>query len=202
MTGLDKITQNIKNEVDSHISELLAKTHEEANAIQKEAEHIGAEQSAFIKQQAEKEAAAIRERAKSAAYLQKRRAILDAKQQIIAGIIKKAKESLYALPDKEYFELTLKMIRKYALPQNGDIIFSLADQKRLPENFEKTINSVLKEKGALLKISSKTRNIDGGFILTYSGIEENCSFEALFDAKYDILLDQVNKLLFLEADHD
>ena len=36
-----------------------------------------------------------------------------------------------------------------------------------------------------------------GFILTYDGIEENCSFNALFETNIEILQDQIQRLLFL-----
>lgn len=54
----------------------------------------------------------------------------------------------------------------------------------------------MEEKGAALKISRQTRKIDGGFVLVYGGIEENCSFEALFDAKHDELQDKVHGIVF------
>ena len=52
------------------------------------------------------------------------------------------------------------------------------------------------KKGGVLEISGETRNIDGGFILIYGGIEENCSIDAMFAEKRDELLDQVRKILF------
>ena len=40
-------------------------------------------------------------------------------------------------------------------------------------------------------------NIDNGFILTYGGIEENCTIRAMFDAKRDELADSVYRMLFV-----
>ena len=37
--------------------------------------------------------------------------------------------------------------------------------------------------------------MDGGFVLTYGGIEENCTIKALFDAKREELSDKVNRQL-------
>ena len=38
--------------------------------------------------------------------------------------------------------------------------------------------------------------MDGGFVLLYGGIEENCTVRALFDARREALQDQVHALLF------
>ena len=40
------------------------------------------------------------------------------------------------------------------------------------------------------------RPIEDGFVLVYGGIEENCTFRALMDAKKDQLQDTVNQILF------
>jgi V/A-type H+-transporting ATPase subunit E len=56
---------------------------------------------------------------------------------------------------------------------------------------------VLSDKeGASLTLSEKTAAIDGGFLLIYGEIEENCSFDALFSASRENMQDQVNAFLF------
>lgn len=196
MTGLDKIVQDIKKDSDARISSIMEETRKGKDKINKEAENEAAEKCAEINRRAKEQAEAVKERALSAAALQQRREILSAKQKIISGIIENAKKSIYKLPDKEYFNIILKMIRKYAPKADGKILFSKADKNRLPDGFAKAVEAAAKEKGAKLAISDETRAIDGGFVLSYGGIEENCSFEALFDAKHDELQDKVNKILF------
>ena len=38
--------------------------------------------------------------------------------------------------------------------------------------------------------------MNGGFVLAYGGIEENCSIDALFEERADALSDAVRKILF------
>ena len=64
----------------------------------------------------------------------------------------------------------------------------------MPAGFREEIKSLAQKKGGVLEISGETRNIDGGFILIYGGIEENCSIDAMFAEKRDELLDQVRKI--------
>ena len=44
--------------------------------------------------------------------------------------------------------------------------------------------------------SNKASDIDGGFILIYGGIEENCSLAAMFHAQKEEMADKLNSLLF------
>ena len=45
-------------------------------------------------------------------------------------------------------------------------------------------------------LSDQTKEMDGGFVLTYGGIEENCTIRAVFAAKKDELSDKVHEMLF------
>jgi V/A-type H+-transporting ATPase subunit E len=198
MTGLEKIVRDISKESETAISAVLEGAHRDAEQIRKESETEANEQCKAIRLRAEQEAEEVRDRMTSAANLQKRRTILKAKQQIISEIFEKARLKLSELPENEYFGLILKVAAKYALPEKGEILFSPKDLKRLPPDFEKKLNSALKD-GAFLTVSSHSQSINGGFILVYGGVEENCSFSALFDAKRDEIQDKVQALLFAEA---
>lgn len=66
----------------------------------------------------------------------------------------------------------------------------------MPKGFEQEIQKAAAEKGGVLELSREARDIDGGFILVYGGIEENCTIKALFDAQRDELSDKVHGLLF------
>ena len=122
---------------------------------------------------------------------------MNAKQQVINDIIEKARLKLTGLPDNEYFEVILNIVKKHAHNQAGVIKFSQRDLDRLPEKFDKKLNEAIKDiENASLSISEESVPIDGGFILVYGDIEENCSFEALFNHSKDELQDKVNAFLF------
>ena len=90
----------------------------------------------------------------------------------------------------------IRLAKKSALPKEGQIHFSRKDLLRLPAGFEAALNDALKETGGILHISDIPKDLDGGFILSYGGIEENCSFDALFDSERDALKDLVYPILF------
>ena len=66
----------------------------------------------------------------------------------------------------------------------------------MPAGFAEKIKSIAASKGGNLKVSEKPEKMDGGFLLVYGGIEENCTIRAVFDSKREELSDQVNRLLF------
>ncbi len=194
MAGLDKILSSIKAESDEAVKAKIDAANARADAIKKEAEASVADECKSIEESGKKAADDALSRADSAAALLKRKAVLAEKQAIIAEVFDEAEKKLAALPEDKYFDTILKIATKNALPAEGSIIFSAADKKRLPADFEKKLNSGLK--GGKLKVSEDTIDAAGGFILSYGGIEENCTFKALIDAEREKLTDKVSKVLF------
>lgn len=202
MTGLDKILEHIEQDANTAAKEVMDQARKKADEIMASAKAEGGKKCADIRAKSEADVTACLSRAKSAAVLQEKKAILKAKQNIINGMIDKAKEELLNLPADKYFDNILKMVKKYSLPQDGQIIFSKKDFARLPDGFEISLRKELSDKaGASLVISKETNSeestkIDGGFVLVYGEIEENCTFDALFSAAKDILQDKVCAVLF------
>jgi V/A-type H+-transporting ATPase subunit E len=196
MSGLNKLVEKIKATAENAARDRLEQAKQQAHDLLQQAKEDAEHERKRILQEAEVKAADSLERAESSAALQKQRAILSAKQQIIGETIQKARETLRAMPADEYFDLIGKMVSKYALPQSGYIIFSQQDRNRLPADFEKRLNQELLSNGGALTISSENRPIDGGFVLVYGDVEENCTFDAIFSSKHDILLDKVHEFLF------
>ena len=56
----------------------------------------------------------------------------------------------------EYFGMLLKMLDKYAQPQEGEIFFSPADLAKLPDGFAGKVEEAAKKKGGSLKISKES----------------------------------------------
>lgn len=197
MTGLEKMIKVIEADAQANADKILAEAREESDRIISEAKEEAKQCAAKIAEKPASEIKVIMDRAESGARLVKRQMILDAKQKIINDIIQKAKRKLAGLSDKEYFDMILQMVRKYAYSQAGVIKFSKADLDRLPKDFEKSLELVLKDKeNASLIVSDVSVKIDGGFILVYGDIEENCSFDALFSDAKDELQDKLNAFLF------
>ena len=196
MTGLEKITSEIKAEADQSIAAIIDKANAEAKSILAGAEKEAAEAIEKVNHDVSVRLSASKSTAESAAALKKRRLILEEKQKLIGEVIEEAKSLIYALPDNVYFEKILKLAEKNVSPAEGTIIFNAKDLSRLPADFETKLNVVAVAKGGKLTVSKETRPIDGGFVLLYKGIDQNCSITSLFETNIEAVQDKIQKLLF------
>lgn len=196
MRGIEKIAAQIigeaeekkaaiYEEIQHKIDELNAKTDEEIKA---ELERINNDTL--------REEGTLEELAGLAAQQKRRQAALSAKQEVIGEIINEAYDRLLKLDDERYFAVIKKMLEDNVLSEKGEIIFSARDRQRMPKDFEDVIKNVAFEKGGELVMSDEIRSIDGGFVLVYGGIEENCTFKAMLEASREELHDMVNGKLF------
>lgn len=196
MTGLEKMKSQILDEARAAAESKLSAARAEADKILAEAKAEAEKCTESISKKSEMAIASYKERVASSNDLQRRTKLLAAKQEMIAGVLDKAYSQLESMEKGEYFDMLIKMLEKYAEPQEGEIFFSPADLKELPEGFADRIDEAAKKNGGSLKISKEGRNIENGFILAYGGIEENCTLRAMFDAKRDELSDKVHRILF------
>ena len=194
MTGLDKILEQIKKESDEAVSKKLSEARQRADSILEDAKKEVSGRCESIETGGRNEAQEIRKRAVSAADLYKRKAVLAEKQNIISGVFDRALGELNGLSGSDYYNAVIKIAVKNALAQDGEIIFSEKDRADVPSDFEMRLNAQLK--GGTLKVSEKTRPIGKGFILSYGGVEQNCTFSALVEASKESLQDKVQEILF------
>ncbi|HJB87634.1 MAG TPA: V-type ATP synthase subunit E [Candidatus Dorea faecigallinarum] len=199
MTGLDKMKSQILDEAKAAAEGKIAEAKAQAEETIRNAKEDAAKQTESILHKSKNDVSNYQERLESSIDLQKRTKILAAKQEVIAGVLEKARAKVEAMEAGEYFSMLLKMVEKYALAQDGEICMCAADLARLPEGFEAEVSRIAKEKGGSLKLSGEGKQIKNGFILVYGGVEENCTINAMFDAKKDELSDIVHRLVFSQA---
>lgn len=196
MTGLEKMKSQILEEAKAVADQQISEANAQAEQILEEAKADAVRSVESISRKSANEVANYKERVASSIDLQKRNKVLQAKQDIIRSILDKALETLESMDTEEYFEVVLKLIEKYALPQEGKICFGKADLDRMPEAFRQRVEKAATAKGGTLTISEESRAIKNGFVLVYGGIEENCTLGAIFDAKKDELSDKIHRLIF------
>ncbi|MCH5300573.1 MAG: hypothetical protein J1E56_04565 [Ruminococcus sp.] len=195
MTGLEKIIEEIRTEAALNAEKVISKAKNEADVVISDAQEKGKKQADLVLENAKKKSQDILSRGDSSANLEKQKAMLSAKQQVINEMLDNTLSYMENLEDKEYFSLILKLIENNSQPQKGEIAFSKKDISRLPADFIEKVNSVSKGK---LSLSENTANIKSGFVLIYGGIEENCSFDSMFRSKHEELTDEISALLFSE----
>ncbi len=196
MSGLDKMKAQILKEAETSAQEIRVKAEAEAQKILKNAQEEAEAQALKIASKAEKDALDHASRAASAQDMQRKQAYLAAKQEVIREILQKAYRRVLDLDDNEYFEFVERLLKKYVLPEDGEIRFTERELRRMPEGFSDRVKNIAAEKGGSLTISEQPCTAEGGFLLVYGGVEENCTIKAVFDSKREELSDQVNRMLF------
>ena len=195
MSGLDKMRSRILEEAEQSAQEIIAKAQADAEAAVMAAEKQARAEAEKIREKAGHDAEEYAKRAASSSDMRRKQALLAAKQDVIGGVLGKAYDAVFAM-EEDYFGLLEKLLEKYALPEEGEICFSQRDLERMPEGFTGRIRTIAAEKGGSLTVSREPRSINGGFLLVYGGIEENCTIKAVFSSKREELSDRINRLLF------
>ena len=167
MTGLEKMKSQILNEAELSAKKILDEAKQDAEKVMQTAKENAEAECGRISKKSEAELEAVKERAASSRDLQKRKAILQAKQEVIAKILDDVYEALLVLDDKSYFEFIRKMLKKFVLPQEGSICFSSNDLKRMPENFESEIMDIAAKKGGKLTLLKREMIISAAVLFFY-----------------------------------
>ncbi|MDR1467137.1 MAG: hypothetical protein LBI55_01755 [Oscillospiraceae bacterium] len=196
MSGIENIVKKIENKTDEVIQKIFEEADKKILEINLKVKKQTDSRIKKIFENSNIVAEFTKSKGKSSLEDQKKKNILKTKRKIATDIIEKARIYLKNLPDKEYFEIILKIIKKFALPKSGEILFSQNDLSRLPQNFDSKLSKILENKNKKLTISKKTNSSDFGFVLIYGSIEENCTIDALFEEKYDVFLDTVIGIIF------
>ena len=196
MSGLDKMKARILEEAQQSAAEILEKAQKDSEAALASAREAADVRAAEIEKRAEREAAEYEKRAEASMDMRRKQAYLEAKQEAIHCVIQTAYEKVLNLDSEAYFVLLEKILEKYILPGEGVICFAKRDLDRMPEGFSGKVKTAAAAKGGSLVLSPEPAELDGGFLLVYGGIEENCGIKAIFESMKEELSDQVNRMLF------
>ncbi len=198
MAGLEKIMSQILDDARQEADYMFRAIEQEVLAIEDKAKKETEKVTEKIVKKSEAEVNLYLQKVQSGSELAKRKELLKVKQEIIADILDKSADTLANLPTDDYFKLMERILTAYAQPEAGEICFSEKDLKRMPASFPTKANEIAKKNGGSLVISKETRPIANGFVLVYGMIEENCTIQAMFDAKKESLQDLLNRFLFVK----
>ncbi|MGL4798941.1 MAG: V-type ATP synthase subunit E [Cellulosilyticaceae bacterium] len=190
MTDLEKLLGQIEEESSQKVRKLIEETQQQVKVIEMQGETERNDIKMKAKIALEKERISVLQRAESAALLHEKKIILQGKYEMIEALLQKARASLNVLDEEDYFKVLHQLVKKYAKESSGTILFTSKDYDRLPEWFMEALETLQ------LKIGKCERELEGGFILKQGDVEENCSFDALFLEKKEVLQDEVGRYLF------
>ncbi len=194
MTGLETILSQIETDARQEADECLAKAKTEAGGFLRDAQEEAARKTQAILHDGEQKAQSIRDKAESAAQLERRNGMLAFKQQLIREAVDSTRASLENAPDQEYFSMLSQLAARFSRKGKAEMRLNRRDLDRLPPAFEDALKKAAPQ--AEITISSSPCDIGGGFLLVYDGIDINCTFQAIFEDAEAELRDAVGKILF------
>ena len=190
MNGLEQILSTIEQEANQEAEQILSAARADA---QKRAESICAEAKneadAYLAQAAKK-VKQIQENTDALCESIIRRGELAAKSKLIQDCIDAVKQKWTQAEPEEYFSMLEQLAVRYAHPTSGEMLLSESDYARMPKDFAENLNRALPE-GAALTVVKTEAKINGGMILRYGAIEENCGFDALLEEKNEQIKDKL-----------
>lgn len=196
MTGLESILSQIDSDARTESEDLLSAARAKAEGLTAKAREEASQKAKAMLQDGERRAQDIRDRAASAAQLERRNDMLAFKQQVIREAIEQTRVSLENAPANEYFETLLLLAARSAQKGKAEMRLNRRDLDRLPAGFEDELKKAAPQ--AEITVSKTPCDIASGFLLTYGGIDVNCTFQAIFEDAEGALRDAAGKILFPE----
>ena len=197
MSGLDKMRSRILEEAEQSAQEIIAKARAEAEASEAAAEEQARAEAEKIREKAGHDAEEYEKRAASLSDMRRKQALLAAKQEVIGGGAG-GKRMMQCSPWKKRpisncWRSCLKNTssRKPGRSASPREIWSACQRALLAGSGRSP-----RKKAEVSLFPREPRGIDGGFLLVYGGIEENCTIKAVFSSKREELSDRINRLLF------
>lgn len=186
MSGLDKIISRLEASCSSECEKLIKEAELQAEKTLDDARLESEKISAEIIAQAQKQTVLLKDRASSASQSENRRAMLEAKVELIDETLEAALKKLRSLDSESYFAILRKLAENSRQPGEGQLLLSAADFGRMPADFAKRL-------GVTVAASS---GVEDGFILKYGDIEINCGFKSLLNASREELKATAGNILF------
>lgn len=197
MNGVEKIIEQIRNDIQQEIDVMLAAAEEKAAAIkanyEAQAQEIYKEALNKGKQGAEDRL----ERQIRVAELEARKLLLEAKQNKINEAFQLAHKRLLALERDDQVALNARLIAFNAHSGQETIIMNQKDHDTIGKYVVAEANALV-ENGAFT-LSDETRDMEGGLVISAGDIEVNCAYNTILRILRDDLAGDVAKILFDES---
>ena len=219
--GLNRITDKILAAAKEQANEVLASAQADCDRILAGYEKKAAGIRAANEHEIEQKTKDLLARAGSAAAMEGRNLVGEARSELIETVFRSAFEEIENKPQAEYAQLLVGLlsvaavelfsteeknlslygVEEEAVAEKCEILLNPADRsaigKTVLEGVVKTLSGKISaENLKKITLAGDTVNIRGGAVLRYGEVETNCSFEMLFSLLRRELETDVSRILF------
>lgn len=187
MEGLDAIIRRIMADAREEASALARESEKTKNELLQQNQETCARILSAARDAGTARVATIISRAESMAGLDRRKALLTARQELIEQALKLAMAQLCQMPAAEKVALYRQLIRRARIAE-GTLILCKADQP--------IGRQLLDEPGFRLTLSEQPGLFAGGLVIRSGLIEENLTFETMFKNNHAELVSLCASVLF------
>ncbi len=191
MDGINAIVNHILSEASENGALHAAAAAEQVAVISQQADSSCAEITASTSAKAQAAADAIINRAVSQVELEKRRALLEARQALIDEAMTQALKQLAGLNAVEKASLYKKLLLSVNAT-DGRVTVNAADRTLMSD--------LLPEVSSQLELTAETGEFSGGLLLSRGRIVDNLTFDLLVRNQRPQLAALAAKILFPEAE--
>ncbi len=193
MGGLERICESILADARAEVNDIMTNAQEKIEELWKEYEEKRDNFINTLESETQRVCMATAERIEAEAASRAREIMLAKRSEGVEEISRYIMDSIINAPDKEYFDILVKLLKNNREEKDGVVYLSKRDLARLPEDFCKRINQDLN--AGKLTISDKPIEAQGGFIIEYGNIDINCRIESIFEAKKNAFSDIINGVI-------
>jgi V/A-type H+-transporting ATPase subunit E len=199
--SVENIVKKILDEAQTAARSINEKAQRDLEKMTSELDREEKELREASRKKTESEAEEIIKRRVSSARLEGRKRILGEKDMIVGEVYAEARGRILGLAEDRYLDFLRKLVVSYSAGGNEKVMLSQKDLVRfkgkLPQ-WEKELNGEAskKSKGSSIALSSETRNIEGGLVLSQGRTEINLSVDVILAETKYILEGEVTGILF------
>lgn len=187
MEGLEAIKKTIMDKAQKEVASILQRAEQEATDILQQNESACRAILDEAYEQGKSQADFILNRARSLAALERRKSVLQARQDLIEKGLDQALCVLCEMPDDEKIGFYQCLIKQSGMTE-GTLILSASDQK-LGEQ-------VIADPKFKLTLSTESGSFVGGLVIRKGLIEENLTFESLIEKDRPLWVTLAASILF------
>lgn len=193
MDAIERITQRIQQDAQIQVEEINKHAQNDVNDIEARYASLAKQERERILARGRKTASERLEQLNSIAGMEQRKTTLAVKQQLMDEAFELALDKLCSLPDAQRISLLSNLAASAARTGTEELIFSPEDRIAIGQQ---VVDSANKTHHIHLTLSSHTRPIRGGVIVSDGEVEVNCAFDTLVRLQRETLEKEVAQILF------